>query len=246
MIINNRFAGLICSEPPVDEENESVTESPSTSSRQKTNNKQPNVVPPNFPEKGHSYSRKTAPGNSSYANIVKNGKSIFIVGDSILGRLRNAEFNKCLKDLDLDATSKKKFFPGATAKEVRHYIEPTLEELTPDALVIHVGTNNLQRKDYDSRRLCEEIIGIGNDAAQNGVNDIFISSIATRRDSYLQRRCQEVNNLLKIRCSELGFIFIDNSSISIEHICDDGVHLLESGLTILANNYLCSLLHFLR
>ena len=62
----------------------------------------------------------------------------------------------------------------------------------------------------------------------------------------MQRRANEVNTILQSLASENGYIFIDNSAITLEHVCDDGVHLLESGLTILANNFLVQLAHFLR
>ena len=51
---------------------------------------------------------------------------------------------------------------------------------------------------------------------------------------------------LKEKCNVLGFVFIDNASVELEHVFEDGAHLLESGLNILANNFLNTLLHFLR
>ena len=67
-----------------------------------------------------------------------------------------------------------------------------------------------------------------------------------RKEFLLQRRATELNAILQSLASENGYIFIDNSAITLEHVCDDGVHLLEIGLTILANNVLVQLAHFLR
>ena len=39
-------------------------------------------------------------------------------------------------------------FSGATAKHLRHYVEPTLEEERPDYVIIHVGTNNITKRKY--------------------------------------------------------------------------------------------------
>ena len=87
---------------------------------------------------------------------------------------------------------------------------------------------------------------LAKDAIEKGVSHIFISSITARRDARLQSKRNEVNKQLKEKCNVLDFVFIDNASVELEHVCDDGVHLLESGLNILANNFLNTLLHFLR
>ena len=165
----------------------------------------------------------------------------------MLGRIRMPEFNRCMSNnLKLNATARKKFFPGAIAKEIGHYILPTLEEQCPDALLIHAGTNNFSKKDFNAKTVADQIIDIARSATERGVNDVFISAIIIRKEFRLQRRANEVNAILQSLASENGYIFIDNSAITLEHVCDDGVHLLESGLTILANNFLVQLAHFLR
>ena len=126
------------------------------------------------------------------------------------------------------------------------YVTSAIDKHRPDALLIHVRTNNLQKKDYNPNIISDEIINIAKDAIEKGVSHIFISSITARRDARLQSKRKEVNNQLKEKCNALGFVFIDNASVELEHVCDDGVHLLESGLNILANNFLNTLLHFLR
>ena len=138
------------------------------------------------------------------------------------------------------------FFPGATSQEVKHYVTPAIDDHWPDALLIHIGTNNLQKKDYNSNIISDEIINIAKDAIEKGVIHIFISSITARRDVRLQSKRNEVNKQLKEKCNVLGFVFVDNSSVELEHVSDNIVHLLESVLNILANSFLNKLLHFLR
>ena len=40
-------------------------------------------------------------------------------------------------------TANLKVFPGATIRQLNHYIIPTLEEDTPGTAIIHVGINNI-------------------------------------------------------------------------------------------------------
>ena len=253
LILDNRFCGLLVHEPV--DSNDFAENEPDTSQLNEYHHeyhhsniyKRPPVVAPTFPDRGFEFLKKTSPGNSSYAGMVRFGKSVCVVGDSMLGRIRMPEFNRCMSNnLKLNATARKKFFPGAIAKEIGHYILPTLEEQCPDALLIHAGTNNLSKKDFNAKTVADQIIDIARSATERGVNDVFISAIIIRKEFRLQRRANEVNAILQSLASENGYIFIDNSAITLEHVCDDGVHLLESGLTILANNFLVQLAHFLR
>ena len=52
------------------------------------------------------------------------------------------------------------------------------------------------------------------------------------------------NSLLTHEHNSLGYI--NNGNISNIHLFDDGIHLLESGMCILANNYICRLNYFLQ
>ena len=56
----------------------------------------------------------------------------------------------------------------------------------------------------------------------------------------MERRRTELNRLLKEMCYDLGFIFIDNDNIMLEHLYD-GVHLNHDGSDILAINFLHAL-----
>ena len=47
-----------------------------------------------------------------------------------------------------------------------------------------------------------------------------------------------VNFLLKKNCEEKGYFFINNSNIEIGDLSKDGIHLLESGKTKLAENFI--------
>ena len=47
-----------------------------------------------------------------------------------------------------------------------------------------------------------------------------------------------VNASLCNMCGENGFCFVDNSKISVDNLFKDKSHLLDSGKTVLANNFI--------
>ena len=49
------------------------------------------VVEPNYPERGHNFAKNMAPGHSTYSSRQRFGKSVLVVVDSIISRLKNAE-----------------------------------------------------------------------------------------------------------------------------------------------------------
>ena len=71
-----------------------------------------------------------------------------------------------------------------------------------------------------------------------GVNDIFISAMICRRDKFFDGKVKRVHFLFKLICEENGHFFTDNSNIEIRDLLKDGIHLLESGKTKLAEIFI--------
>ena len=90
LFLENHFCGLLVHEP-VDID---CTENEHLHDFHHSNfHKRPQVVAPTFPGRGFEFLKKTTPRNSSYAGMVRFGKSVCVVGDSMLGRIRMQEFN---------------------------------------------------------------------------------------------------------------------------------------------------------
>ena len=70
------------------------------------------------------------------------------------------------------------------------------------------------------------------------VNDIFISAMICRTGKFLKGKVKRVNFLLKLICEEKGYFFTDNSNTEIRDLWKDGIHLLESGKTKSAENFI--------
>ena len=82
---------------------------------------------------------------------------------------------------------------------------------------------------------------VGIQCQQNGVNDIFISGITYRNGFKEMKKVREINDLLRDFCIRENFHFICNDSVGQQHLWEDGLHLLDTGRNILANNIINSL-----
>ena len=71
----------------------------------------------------------------------------------------------------------------------------------------------------------------------NGVEEITILSLVVTENIDLNLSAS-VNASLCNMCRENGFCFVDNSNISLDNLFKDKLPLLDSGKTILANNFI--------
>ena len=116
------------------------------------------------------------------------GGSIAIIGDSMLKALNPSKLRR--------STGKKisvKTFPGATTSDMNHYVKPTLDR-NPELLVLHVGTNNVQRK--EPQEIANEVESLCRSIVRNGMTRIALSEIIQRQDEDLNIKIRETNLLL--------------------------------------------------
>ena len=86
------------------------------------------------------------------------------------------------------STNKKtivKTFPGATVVDMNHYLKPTLEK-NPELIVLHVGTNDIPKK--NPLDIVKEIKSLGQGIVENGLTKIAISEIIQREDKALNTK----------------------------------------------------------
>ena len=244
---SNRFNGLINEEITIlqTSENNDVNEVTIRDTPKKTINKvttkrRPNPVINKHPEKNTNFG-----GNNEMTSNHRNKKrKIRIISDSITKGIRVHEFNQYLQG----GYAKLKCFPGSTIQNLNYYSNPTLIEEKPEVVVIHVGINNLLSQNLnetsDEEQLVNEIIDIGRKCIDHGTEKVFISSIL-KCSRIIPDRIRNVNELLKGKCIEFGFIYIDNNMIMIDHLWKDGIHLTNQGKTLLARHFINSLITFL-
>ena len=99
-----------------------------------------------------------------------------MVGSSYIKRIKQNDFNKELRHGKAFFRS----FSGANAKQLRHYVIPTLIDDKLEAIVIHVGTNDILNH-TNHEDITRSIINIGLDCKNNGVNEVLISSILVKK-----------------------------------------------------------------
>ena len=162
---------------------------------------------------------------------MRNGKETFIVGTRMVKGMK--EINSQLRN----SFAKLRSFPGATFKHLKYYIAPSLIEEIPDRIILHGGCNNVNNKNSTSDKIANETADMAILCRDNGLNDIFILKMICRRGKFFNRKVKCVNFLLKHICKENGYFFIDISNIEIRDLWKDGIHLLESCKTKLAENF---------
>ena len=212
----------------------------------------PQVVVNRFPENQDVFNRsKLVPGELSYTRAVKStrlnsGKqnSIIIFGDSIFRGIRVREFNNEIKN----GYTKFKTFSGSGSREILHYVNPTQESGSYDSAVLHFAVNDLLHKALSKSdtvsNLIENIRKAADKCMSHGVSKVFVSAIV-RNKMIPESLLEEVNEKISFMCKNNNFIFVDNSNISNIHLFDDGLHLVESGRCILANNVIDFINNFL-
>ena len=125
---------------------------------------------------------------------------------------------------------------------MHHNVIPHLMTECPDTLVIHGGTNSLRDETRSAQQIANEVLSIGATAVELGVNNVIVSGIVKRKNGMeLERKRRQVNELLSKLSLDNNFLYINNDNISLNDICDDRVHLEESGNVKIANNILNTL-----
>ena len=131
-------------------------------------------------------------------------------------------------------------FSGASIKQLDYYIVPMLVDETPQAVVIHIGSNDIadsKIKQINLDDLAQRIIDIGLKCRSYGVHNIAISSILVRSSICLNQIILKVNNILKVLCTTNGLNFICNDEIGREMVWKDDLHLTNDGTAMLTDNF---------
>ena len=147
------------------------------------------------------------------------------------------EFNSFIKKGEVSL----KAFPGAKARRLNHHTIPILEDNTYDAAAIHVGIKDLFSNVKSNNDIWKNIIDIGLRSRNNNIGMIFISSSSKVNPASIQ----QLNGLLFNECRKNGFKFVDNGAVSEIDLWTDGIHMIESGKRIIANNLINSVNYFL-
>ena len=121
---------------------------------------------------------------------------------------------------------------------LKYYIVPYLIDETPDRITLHAKCNDVNNKNLTPEKIANQLADMAILCCDYGVSDIFISAMICRRGKVLNGKVKRESFLSKQICEKNGYFFIDNSNIEIRDLWKDGIHLLESGKTKLAENFI--------
>ena len=196
----------------------------------------------NNPENQKTFSRlPVIPGKDKYSETVKakpEPTNTLIFTDSIPKGIRMYGFNKLIKNKNPKLLN----FPGASSRQLLHYMDIHLEGIQVDTVVIHIGVNDLLNYSNQSRidSLMNNIIRMVEKCRNYGVKNIFLSGIVFTMRVSLDILIQ-VHNMISNFCSINGLYYIDNRNIRADCLYKDGLRLLDKGKIVLANNLIINL-----
>ena len=167
-----------------------------------------------------------------YVNNRKtNKRSTLIISDSMTRGVRG----KKLKEYIFNQNVYVKTYGGAKPGDIKYLAIPSLK-YRPDHVVVHVGSNDIKtRKSADN--IANSVIKVC-DRMKRPENAVSVSGVIYRCNKEQNIKVDQVNYILQRLCRERGYYFLDNSNISLENLCYDGLHLNKSGDNILFNNLL--------
>ena len=128
--------------------------------------------------------------------------------------------------------------PGATTKGMMHHVKGWLEDTSPDFIILHHSTNDLNGNST-SEEIADKILNLAASIKTSKIK-VFVSSLVIREDK-LNKKVNEVNELLKNKCGIRQLTFVDNKYISLSMLNKSGTHLNENGVTCFVNIFCYSM-----
>ena len=113
---------------------------------------------------------------------------------------------------------------------------------TPDTVLIHAGINDVlnNKSQLNTENLLNNIKYMVDKYRKFGVKNILISGLFFTTRVALEV-LEKVYEKLYAFCSSYGLTYIDNRNIRGVRLCQDNLHLLQSGKKILFNNFISCL-----
>ena len=174
------------------------------------------------------------------ASPSKTKKSVFILGDSMVKKVTGFYLTKDIKHKFL---AKVRSFSSAKTRCMYDHAKPTIREVNPEHIILHVGTNDLNSEETASQ-ISNSIIDLAN-SLKNETNNIHVSLIVPRNDN-LNNKVNEVNNRLINMCEQRNIKIINHSDTidRSRHLNESHLHLNRYGTVEFAKNsqnFLCKL-----
>ena len=154
---------------------------PFVKSSKSAEKKRPEVVINKYPENQHIFGkeyinakRRHETTDAVHGSIKKDTRKIIMFTDSTPRSMWMRKLNQRAEEV-----AHLKSFPGATSKELAHYVVPTLKEESFHTALIHVGINDILRDQSELKQqlVLQNIMKIAHQCKDHGVKEIILSSV---------------------------------------------------------------------
>ena len=163
----------------------------------------------------------------------KGKPNIFIMGDSMGKKLNGFLLTKKIKYRGIV-----KVRPFTTAKVscMQDHVKPTIRDINPQQIILHVGTNDLKTERTDSQ-IAKSIIYLSISLKKND-NMIAVSGIVQRLDE-LNNKAAEVNTHLEFTSKQRGLPYISHCETidPNKHLNESNLHLNSDGIRVFTENF---------
>ena len=173
--------------------------------------------------------------NPTFNESILSTSNVVIFEVSLVNFNRKGKYN-INRSLN-NGSARFKYFPGATSKDLLHYVDTTLQDNLFEVALIHIGINDIvnNKKFLNTDHMLENIKNIARKCKKYGIQKVLIFGLTTNR--LAQDVIEEVNKLIKNMCNIEGYCYVNNDNITRANLFKDGLHLLDTGKQILADNF---------
>ena len=114
----------------------------------------------------------------------------------------------------------------------------TLQDNLFEVTVIHICINDIvnNKNSLSTYHMSENIKNIARKCKRYGIQKVLISGLLTTNRS-AQDVIEEVNKLVKNMCNIEGYCYVNNDNITRANLFKNGLHFLDTGKQILADNF---------
>ena len=174
--------------------------------------------------------------NPTVNELVLPTSNVVIFGDSLVNFNRKTKYN--INSSLNNGSARFKYFPGATSKDLLHYVDTTLQDNLFKVAVIHISISDIvnNKNSLNTDHMLENIKNIALKCKRYGIQKVLISGLLTT-NCLAQDVIEEVNKLIKNMCNIEGYCYVNNDNITRANLFKDGLHLLDTGKQILADNF---------
>ena len=119
-------------------------------------------------------------------------------------------------------------FPGATSKEILHYLDVHLTNSSADAVILHVGVNDLFQDNSQSKIkiLGKNLKSMVEKCHTYGIKNEFISGLLYTTRIGLPV-LEKTHGMIVHLCKILGICYEDNQNIRSKDLWKDSLYLVE-------------------